>query len=65
MIRKYVLREYYIDNPSPELYYRDTREECEQLAKRLRDEDDDIEEIVISDEPDDVSFVSYGYNNLS
>ncbi len=53
---KYVVRVYYSDNPSPEKYYADTHEDATVRAKMIQDEDDDIEEITVSDEPEEVEF---------
>ena len=56
-MKKYVVREYYADDPTPDKYYCDTREECDTLVKELYDTDDDIDEIIISDVPEEVDAI--------
>lgn len=67
ILKMYAVRVYYKDNPSPDIYYCDTREECEKLAQDEWEYDacaygadfhtTEIEDIVISDEPEDIEAI--------
>lgn len=61
MKKMYVVREYYKDEPSTDKYYFKTRKECEKWVAHLQAENDDIDEITISDEPEDVDLFNDAY----
>ncbi len=54
---KYIITAIYKDDGESEKYYRDTPEQCKKLWRELLD-DDEIESIYISDEPQEVELLT-------
>lgn len=53
---KYIVTAIYKDDGDSEKYYRDTIEECKSLERELLD-DDEVETVYISDEPEEVELL--------
>jgi hypothetical protein len=53
---KYIITAHYKDDGAPEKYFRDTLAECQELEKELL-QDEEIEAVYISDEPQKVEMM--------
>lgn len=53
---KYIITAIYKDDGAPEKYYRDTLEQCQTLERELLD-DEEIETVYITDEPQEVELM--------
>lgn len=54
---KYIVTAIYKDDGASEKYYRDTMEECKTLERELL-EDEEVEAVYISDEPQEVELMA-------
>lgn len=60
-VMAYEITVFYIDDLPTETYYKRTREEAEALKAELLAEDDEVDHIEISEEPEEREFFNHEY----